>query len=66
MMKPDDISYVAAGYSPLLTRIIQVLAPTANSLSNSTIEALKLLPGPYLDFNQQRQPEELDDALARY
>lgn len=66
MMKPDDISYVAAGYAPLLARMVQFLGSGNSGLVASTIEALKLLPGPYLEFTQLRQPEELVDALARY
>jgi hypothetical protein len=51
-----------SGYAPLLPRIIQVLA-TNPSQHASTVEGLKLLPGPFLDFIQTSQPEELIDML---
>lgn len=63
MMKPDDISYVAAGYAPLTARLVEFIG--TNSLTSSFFEAMKLLPGPFLEFDQSNQPEELSDALLR-
>lgn len=63
MIKPDDISYVAAGYAALTARLVECMG--MNSLSSSLVDALKLLPGPFLEFNQSTDAEELSDALLR-
>lgn len=68
MIKPDDICYVAAGYGPLLVRIVQIIAQATAASSNlpsAFLDLLKLLPGPYLDFLQTSTPEELGDILCR-
>ncbi len=68
MIKPDDICYVAAGYGPLLVRIVQIIAQAtaaSTNLPSAFLDLLKLLPGPYLDFLQTKKPEELGDILCR-
>lgn len=62
MSKPDDFSYVAAGYAPLLARIVQM---TCSASVHPTVlaEGMKLLPGPFLDFVQPTHAEELVDLL---
>lgn len=64
MIKPDDISYVAAGYAPLTARLVEFIG--MHGFNSSIMEAMKLLPGPFLAVTQQAQPEELVDALSRY
>eukprot|EP01038_Epipyxis_sp_PR26KG_P009327 gene9327-12565_t len=61
--RAEDISYVSAGYAPLLVRLVQLLA-TSNWTALNDI--LKLLPGPLLEITQQSSfPEELTEAIQR-
>lgn len=62
MSKPDDISYVAAGYAPLSVRLVQMLASSSWSAMG---DIMRLLPGPLLEFTQLERPEELSEAVAR-
>jgi hypothetical protein len=74
---PDDISYVSAGYAPLVVRLVQMLIGVQQQsmgLTNGTewyspqtlADALKLLPGPMLELTQQAaHAEDLADALQR-
>lgn len=64
MSRPDDISYVSAGYAPLLVRLVQSLSSTNNSWA-AMGDIMKLLPGPLLEFTQTVRPEDLSEALAR-
>jgi hypothetical protein len=65
MIAPDDITYIAAGYGPLLVRLIQQLL-TSNPQNNLGLaEALKLTPGPFIEFSQGAKAEELSEILAR-
>lgn len=65
MVSPDDLAYVTAGFAPLLARLVQGLSGV--SLGGSFAEALKLLPGPLLEFTQVPGApfEELNDVLER-
>jgi len=63
MSRPDDASYVSAGYAPLSVRLVQTLATTGwRALADNV---MRLLPGPMLEFTQTSIPEELPEALAR-
>lgn len=62
MSRPDDMSYVAAGYAPLSVRLVQMLA---SSSWGAMGEIMRLLPGPLLEFTQLERPEELSEAVAR-
>ena len=66
MSSPDDIAYVTAGFAPILVRLVQAIGGTQWT-SGSFGEALKLLPGPLLEFTQiiGAPFEELNDVLAR-
>lgn len=60
----DSISYVSAGYAPLLVRLVQLLGH--NGISWDCIaDTLKQLPGPVLEFTQSSTPEHLSEALER-
>lgn len=62
----DSISYVSAGYAPLLVRLVQLLGHNGVSW-DCVAEALKQLPGPVLEFTQQAAcPEDLSEALERW
>jgi hypothetical protein len=51
------------GYAPLMVRIVQMMC--ANAIQQNVIlEGLKLLPGPFLDFTQPIQAEELVNLLG--
>lgn len=64
-MSQDSISYVSAGYAPLLVRLVQLLGH--NGISWDCIaDTLKQLPGPVLEFTQSSTPEHLSEALERY
>jgi hypothetical protein len=65
MARPEDINYVAAGYGPLLVRLVQLMLQTTLQQSGPLQEAMKLLPGPYIDINQGNNAEELSEILAR-
>lgn len=65
MARPEDINYVAAGYGPLLVRLVQLMLQTSLQQSGPLQEAMKLLPGPYIDINQGNNAEELSEILAR-
>lgn len=61
--RPDDISYVSAGYAPLSVRLVQLLA---NGGWRGIADVMRLLPGPLLEFSQSPGvAEELPEALAR-
>lgn len=63
-MNQDSISYVSAGYAPLLVRLVQLLGH--NGISWDCIaDTLKQLPGPVLEFTQSSTPEHLSEALER-
>lgn len=64
MANPDDISYVTAGYAPLLVRLVELLSGgTWKPLS----DAMKLLPGPMLEFAQNLSfAEDLAEAVSRF
>ena len=62
--RPDDISYVSAGYAPLSVRLVQLLANSGGW--RGIAEVMRLLPGPLLEFTQSPGiVEELPEALAR-
>lgn len=65
MSRPEDISFVAAGYAPLSVRLVQMLVqPGGRPVA---MEAMRtLLPGDFLEIIQHaHKPEELVDLLAR-
>ena len=63
---PADISYVSAGYAPLLVRLVESLVKHHNSWAPLQ-DTLKLLPGPHIEVCQlAEQAEELSEALARH
>jgi vacuolar protein sorting-associated protein 33A len=59
----EGFSYVAAGYSPLLVRLVQCLGRAAGW--SSIADAMRLLPGPLLEVTQSAIAEELNDAIKR-
>lgn len=61
--KADDVSYVAAGFAPVLARLLQCL-PAINGWS-SIAEVMRLLPGPLLELTQTAVAEELSEMLNR-
>ena len=64
MARPDDISYVTAGYAPLSVRIIQALMTQGSGQQFSN--EMKQLPGTYVEFYQhQNSASELCPKLAR-
>lgn len=65
MANPDDITYVAAGYGPLLVRLVQQLLTSSPQQNVSLTEALKLTPGPFVEITQGAKAEELSEILAR-
>ena len=83
MTQPNDVSYVSAGYAPLLVRLVQSLGLSLSPTRSGggvgggggggdacswagILEAMKLLPGPMLEFSQlHSRAEELTDALNR-
>ena len=64
MSRPDDISYVTAGYAPISVRLVQALiAP--DTVQKFALE-IKQLPGPYLDFYQhESSADELGERLSK-
>ena len=55
-----------AGYAPLSVRLVQALGgPVSNW--NSIADAMRLLPGPMVEFTQSESlSEELPEAIARF
>lgn len=60
----DSISYVSAGYAPMLVRLVQLLGHNGISW-NCIADTLRQLPGPVLEFTQSSTPEHLSEALER-
>lgn len=48
--RPNDISYVTAGYAPLLVRLVESLGTPGGWNAHSDL--IKQLPGPFAEFNQ--------------
>lgn len=64
MSRPDDISYVTAGYAPLSVRLLQIFT-TPGTLQQYTND-LKHLPGPMFEFTQHKNSyDDLRDAFSR-
>lgn len=59
----EGFSYVAAGYSPLLVRLVQYLGRPSGW--SSIVETMRLLPGPLIEVTQSAISEELHDAMNR-
>jgi len=70
-----DISYVTAGYAPLLVRLVQGAVQTDGWGSNaapggrrsSVLEVMRLLPGPVVEFSQSNSVVDSDvgEAVTR-
>eukprot|EP01039_Chlorochromonas_danica_P000911 gene911-993_t len=65
MVRPQDISFVAAGFAPLSARIVQMLSQAGSR--QTVIDAMRsFLPGDFLEVIQHaHKPEELSDLLAK-
>jgi len=64
MLRPDDISYVTAGYAPISVRLLQIFT-TPGMLHHYTNE-IKQLSGPLLEFMQHKNSaDELRDTISR-
>jgi hypothetical protein len=46
------MSYVTAGYAPLLVRLVEALGTPGGW--NALSEVIKLLPGPFVEFDQSK------------
>lgn len=64
MSRPEDISYAAAGYAPLLVRVVQLLLKQEGQRSGN-LEAMKLMPGPFIEINQPEHAMELQAIIAK-
>jgi hypothetical protein len=51
--QPNDISYVTAGYAPLLVRLVEALGSPGGW--NALSDIIKQLPGPFGEFNQLKR-----------